>query len=44
MRVLLKLREINNRRLAINYNYPLSSAIYKLLRFGKLSKIRKLKD
>ena len=34
MRVLLKLREINNRRLAINYNYPLSSAIYKLLRFG----------
>jgi len=34
MRVLLKIRTRSNSPLTINYNYALSAAIYKLLRFG----------
>ncbi len=34
MRVLLKLRAKKDSQLIVNYNYPLSAAIYKFLRFG----------
>ncbi|MEJ5350991.1 MAG: CRISPR-associated endoribonuclease Cas6 [Melioribacteraceae bacterium] len=34
MRIKLKLYSVHSARVAINYNYSLSSAIYKLLRFG----------
>lgn len=34
MRLKIRLNAFNSDRLPVNYNYPLSSAIYKLLRFG----------
>ena len=34
MRLVLKLKSIHSDRIAINYNYPLSASIYKLLRFS----------
>lgn len=34
MRLKLSLRAFNSKRIALNYNYSLSSAIYKLLEFG----------
>jgi len=34
MRLLLALKSIDNNSIPVNYNYPLSAAIYKLLKFG----------